>query len=71
MQLELLRLETWAMRDELANAVFEWIVCWHKTMRRHAAAPHSATNRSDSMRYVPTSAEVDVKQHLPSRGRLP
>lgn len=28
MQLELLDSEKWQTRDELANAVFEWIECW-------------------------------------------
>src|SRR5919112_4414888 len=36
MQLELLDSKTWQTRDELANAVFEWIECWYNTKRRHS-----------------------------------
>jgi putative transposase len=36
MQLELLDSKRWQTRDELANAVFEWIECWYNTKRRHS-----------------------------------
>jgi len=36
MQLELLDSKTWQTREELANAVFEWIECWYNTKRRHS-----------------------------------
>jgi putative transposase len=28
-QLELLDTKQWQTRDELANAIFEWIECWY------------------------------------------
>lgn len=37
MQLELLDSKTWQTRDELANAVFEWIECWYNPDRRHSS----------------------------------
>jgi putative transposase len=37
MQLELLDSRTWQTRDELANAVFEWIECWYNPNRRHSS----------------------------------
>ena len=37
MQLELLDLKTWQTRDELANAIFEWIECWYNPKRRHSS----------------------------------
>jgi putative transposase len=37
MQLELLDTRTWKTRDELANAVFEWIECWYNPYRRHSS----------------------------------
>jgi putative transposase len=37
MQLELLDTKEWATRDELANAVFEWIECWYNPTRRHSS----------------------------------
>jgi putative transposase len=37
MQLELLDSQTWQTRDELANAIFEWIECWYNPKRRHSS----------------------------------
>ena len=37
MQLELLDRKTWETRDELANAIFEWIECWYNPYRRHSS----------------------------------
>ena len=37
MQLELLDSKQWKTRDELANAVFEWIECWYNPSRRHSS----------------------------------
>jgi putative transposase len=37
MQLELLDSKTWLTRDELANAMFEWIECWYNPNRRHSS----------------------------------
>jgi putative transposase len=36
MQLELLDSRTWETRDQLANAIFEWIECWYNPKRRHS-----------------------------------
>ena len=37
MQLELLDSKPWQTRDELANAIFEWIECWYNPNRRHSS----------------------------------
>lgn len=37
MQLELLDSRTWQTREELANAIFEWIECWYNPNRRHSS----------------------------------
>jgi putative transposase len=37
MQLELLDTNAWQTRDELANAIFEWIECWYNPKRRHSS----------------------------------
>ena len=37
MQLELLDTAIWETRDELANAIFEWIECWYNPYRRHSS----------------------------------
>jgi putative transposase len=36
MQMELLDSRTWGSRDQLANAIFEWIECWYNPKRRHS-----------------------------------
>lgn len=36
MQLELLDRRAWKTREELANAIFEWIECWYNPYRRHS-----------------------------------
>ncbi len=37
MQLELLDRKAWASRQELANAIFEWIEALYNPRRRHSA----------------------------------
>lgn len=37
MQLEVLDRKPWETRDELANAIFEWIECWYNPQRRHSS----------------------------------
>lgn len=45
LQLELLDSKEWTTRDELANAVFEWIECWYNPVRRHSSiGMHSPVN---------------------------
>jgi putative transposase len=37
LQLEVLDTRPWETRDELANAIFEWIECWYNSERRHSS----------------------------------
>jgi putative transposase len=37
LQLEVLDTRTWKTRDELANAIFEWVECWYNPQRRHSS----------------------------------
>lgn len=37
MQLELLDVNKWSTRAELASAMFEWIECWYNPYRRHSS----------------------------------
>ncbi|MBX6389098.1 MAG: IS3 family transposase [Frankia sp.] len=37
LQLEVLDRNGWENRDELANAIFEWIECWYNPKRRHSS----------------------------------
>ena len=41
MQLELLDTRTWETREELANAIFEWIECWYNPRRHSGIGMHS------------------------------
>jgi putative transposase len=36
LQLELLDEHHWDTRDQLANAIFDWIECWYNPRRRHS-----------------------------------
>jgi putative transposase len=36
LQLELLDEHRWATRDQLANAIFDWIEAWYNPRRRHS-----------------------------------
>ena len=36
LQLELLDEHHWETRDQLANAIFEWIEAWYNPRRRHS-----------------------------------
>ena len=52
MQIELLDRRDWTTRNELANAIFEWIEAWYNPRRRHtslgnlAPAEYEALHRS-------------------------
>ena len=37
MQLELLGTTRWETRQQLAEAIFEWIECWYNPYRRHSS----------------------------------
>jgi putative transposase len=37
MQPELLDRRQWKTREELANAIFEWVECWYNPKRRHSS----------------------------------
>jgi putative transposase len=37
LQLEVLDRKPWSTREELANAIFEWIECWYNPKRRHSS----------------------------------
>lgn len=37
LQLEVLDKKSWETREQLANAIFEWIECWYNPERRHSS----------------------------------
>jgi putative transposase len=37
MPLELLDRRKWESRQQLGNAIFEWIECWYNPYRRHSS----------------------------------
>jgi putative transposase len=49
MQLELLDSQTWQTRDELANAIFQWIECWYNPKRRHSSIGMHSPNTFEAL----------------------
>lgn len=49
MQLELLDSQTWRTRDELANAIFQWIECWYNPKRRHSSIGMHSPNTFEAL----------------------
>jgi putative transposase len=48
LQLELLDARQWQTRDQLANAIFEWIECWYNPKRRHSSIGMHAPSTYDT-----------------------
>jgi integrase-like protein len=66
LQLETLDMKTWKTRDELANAIFEWIEYWYNPKRRHSRigmlspAEFEATTPSDRHHTTVADTTPDV-----------
>jgi len=56
LQLELLDQRTWATRQELANAIFEWIEAWYNPTRRHSALGYHRPVSYERMHQRPPGA---------------
>jgi putative transposase len=56
LQLELLDTRTWATRQELANAIFEWIEAWYNPARRHSALGYHSPVSYERMHQKPPTA---------------
>jgi putative transposase len=56
MQLELLDTRTWPTRQELANAIFEWIEAWYNPHRRHSALGYHSPLTYETMHHTPPTA---------------
>lgn len=57
MQLELLDTRTWRTREELANAVFEWIECWYNPYRRHSGIGMHSPVTYETLHRPPNSTD--------------
>lgn len=53
LQLELLDSKQWRTRDELANAIFEWIECWYNPTRRHSSIGMHAPVTFEVLHHAP------------------
>ena len=49
MQIELLDRRSWATRNELANAIFEWIEAFYNPSRRHSALGYLSPNDYETL----------------------
>jgi putative transposase len=56
LQLELLDQRSWATRQELANAIFEWIEAWYNPTRRHSALGYHSPLTYERMHQTPPTA---------------
>jgi putative transposase len=56
MQLELLDTRAWPTRQELANAIFEWIEAWYNPRRRHSALGYHSPLSPERMHHTPPLA---------------
>ena len=56
LQLELLDTRQWATRQDLANAIFEWIEAWCNPHRRHSALAYQSPVNYEKTRDKPPAA---------------
>jgi putative transposase len=56
LQLELLDRKAWATRQELANAIFEWIEAWYNPARRYSALDYHSPVSYERMHHTPPTA---------------
>lgn len=56
MQLELLDRKSWKTRDELANAIFEWIESWYNRKRRHSRIGMHSPVTFEALQHRPDQA---------------
>ncbi|GAA4738248.1 transposase [Phytohabitans rumicis] len=53
LQTELLDRHTWRTRDDLANAIFEWINAWYNPTRRHSALGYLSPVQYEQTHHTP------------------
>ena len=56
MQRELLDRRTWASREELASAIFEWIEGFYNPLRRHSGLGYRSPNEFEDLHTAATAA---------------
>ncbi len=63
LQLEVLDTRTWETRDQLANAIFEWIECWYNPERRHSSIGMHSPITYETLHTPHTSTQDDHRPH--------
>jgi putative transposase len=56
LQVELLDRQTWTTRQQLANAIFEWIEAWYNPRRRHSALGYRSPVDYENLQLVAVTA---------------
>ena len=56
LQVELLDRHTWATRDELAQAIFEYIEAWYNPRRRHVTLGMLSAVQYEHTHAIPVAA---------------
>jgi putative transposase len=56
LQVELLDRRAWSTRQQLANAIFEWIEAWYNPRRRHSALGYRSPTEYENLQPAATAA---------------
>ena len=67
LQLEVLDRKSWNSRQELANAIFEWIECWYNTRRIQKELGYLSPDEYETTWHA--HAEPDNVTPAPTGGR--
>jgi putative transposase len=71
MQVELLDRQVWVTRQQLANAIFEWIEAWYNPVRRHSALDYHSPVDYERLHTPPLPRPNQHTPHVRETGGRP